>query len=604
MKIQNFSTYKNFQYKISTLISEVKKISAKFNYSALTIALDNLQKRINDETFTISFIGEIKRGKSSLINALLGHEILPKSAIICTSVLCIIKYGVQPKAKVIFKDNFQQQIKIDELKNWVTKKNPDSTKISYVEIEYPSEILSKGIVFVDTPGVNDTDEIRRKITEEFIPNSDGIIFVLNVGQPLTDSEMKFLHTGILKHHLKKLWFVVNAIDKINDASELNEILDYIQKNISHILPNPKIFCVSAKWFIDSIKFQNHELQIKSKIPEFLEHFSTDVITNKWQSIVDMPLYLLGQYIKELERSLNWELQTVSNDIQAKRMLELALLEKCNNFLHHKNKLYENFCLEIETIIYELSQTSFSIPKDSYVSAICLILQQPALSDSEVEKQLNQLLYDQIQIMITDIFNTIKQKINSKACEYINQIQQMFEQLDFVDNANKQIEIQVKFENLDFSNSFNFIQDINISNALELDLTALITKFAPVLSLGFVITGNWLYAAISIYPIFVKIYTLEKAPDIIEKFKTYLENANDIIKQNIIKHKKEISQEIANKVFSYIQNFENIVNDIISRINENIQKTSEINEHISTILYAISDLNQLISQYNILCTSYK
>ena len=125
-------------------------------------ALDSLQKAILqlDELFLIVVAGEFNAGKSALVNALLREKVLLEGATPTTSRVTLVKWGEQPGEQVV-----------DE---------------KFAIYKYPLPLL-KEVNIVDTPGTNAIIRHHERLTDEFIPRSDLILFITSADHPLTES---------------------------------------------------------------------------------------------------------------------------------------------------------------------------------------------------------------------------------------------------------------------------------------------------------------------------------------------------------------------------------------------------------------------------------
>src|SRR4029077_2990385 len=102
-------------------------------------------------------------------------------------------------------------------------KSPDD--VDYLEIGYPSPLLEERILLVDTPGVNDLSLQRADITYSYIPRADAVLFLLDAGQILKESERVFLQEKLLKQSRDKIVFVITKWDILSE-SERAEALAY------------------------------------------------------------------------------------------------------------------------------------------------------------------------------------------------------------------------------------------------------------------------------------------------------------------------------------------------------------------------------------------
>jgi hypothetical protein len=169
----------------------------------------------------------MKRGKSTFLKALLGQNLLPSDVTPCTALLTVLKYGTAEKATIYYNDSkqpeeidfhqFKQRYTIDaqEAKILERGKQLAFPDISHAVVEHPLPLLAKGIEFVDSPGLNDT-EARNQLTLDYIYNCHAILFVLSASQPCTLEERRYLQ-NYLKDRGLTIFFIVNSWDSIRDG---------------------------------------------------------------------------------------------------------------------------------------------------------------------------------------------------------------------------------------------------------------------------------------------------------------------------------------------------------------------------------------------------
>jgi len=159
-------------------------------------------KHIGLGLFRLVIMGEIKKGKSSFINSLLGEaDLLPVHDNVTTSTIYKIRYGTERKYTVYFKNELEnaklrkKEIPLSELTDYGTEAgNPRNNKqVDFIAVEAPSPLLRSGLVIVDTPGVGGLYKEHRDITWKHAPKADGIFFVTDsVESPIGGDEVEFL----------------------------------------------------------------------------------------------------------------------------------------------------------------------------------------------------------------------------------------------------------------------------------------------------------------------------------------------------------------------------------------------------------------------------
>lgn len=199
------------------------KLGLETDSQDISLASENLRQGV----FRLLVLGDMKRGKSTFINALIGEKLLPSDVNPCTALLTVLRFGCEKKVTVYFKEGqppeqldfnaFKQQYTIDpdEAKKLEAEDKLAFPNVSHAIVEYPLPLLEKGIEIADSPGLNDT-EARNEISLNYINNSQAILFVFRASQPCTLQERRYLENYIKGRGLT-VFFLINAIDEIRDG---------------------------------------------------------------------------------------------------------------------------------------------------------------------------------------------------------------------------------------------------------------------------------------------------------------------------------------------------------------------------------------------------
>ncbi|KAI3439432.1 G domain-containing protein [Psidium guajava] len=182
-----------------------------------------------DEPFLLVIVGEFNSGKSTFINALLGKRYLKEGVVPTTNEITFLRYSES--------DSDEKQR---------CERQPDGQYICYI----PAPIL-KEIIIVDTPGTNVILQRQQRLTEEFIPRADLLIFVISADRPLTESEVAFLR--YTQQWRKKVVFVLNKSDIYQNDLELQEATSFISENVQKLLnaDNVALYPISARSALES-----------------------------------------------------------------------------------------------------------------------------------------------------------------------------------------------------------------------------------------------------------------------------------------------------------------------------------------------------------------
>ena len=173
----------------------------------------DLAGRIAEGRFYVACIGQFKRGKSTLINALIGDPVLPVGFTPVTAVPTVIRFGDLRRARIQVKDGSWQDVPISELNLYVSEEcNPENTKgIRGVEVFVPSSVLAGGMCFVDTPGLGSVFTGNTAATHAFIPHIDAALVVIGADPPLAGEELALVEA--VAHQVQDIVLVLNKADR-------------------------------------------------------------------------------------------------------------------------------------------------------------------------------------------------------------------------------------------------------------------------------------------------------------------------------------------------------------------------------------------------------
>ncbi|MVP02320.1 dynamin family protein [Paenibacillus lutrae] len=179
--------------------------------SARVRKLDQLEAKLRLEKSVIAFCGHFSAGKSTLINTLCGHRLLPSSPIPTSANIVSIESGTAG-AEVIHRteENGEaraQTIQLEELDAYCV----NGTDIEEVRIRYPLPFLGEHAMLLDTPGIDSTDDAHHMATESALHLADAVFYVMDYNH--VQSEINLAFTKQMKERGKPLYLIVNQIDK-------------------------------------------------------------------------------------------------------------------------------------------------------------------------------------------------------------------------------------------------------------------------------------------------------------------------------------------------------------------------------------------------------
>ncbi|MEZ2228939.1 MAG: dynamin family protein [Microcoleus sp.] len=305
-----------FTKTLAILVSDLKKLKAF--YSKLKIVnfslLDDVITKLENQSFSVAIIGEFKRGKSFLINALLGKAILPTDIRPCSASINRITYGLNPLVKIIFKDGREEEVAIDKLTNYVTKLTKESKKIASnvkeAVIYYPTHYCQNNVDIIDTPGLNDNDSMDQ-VTLSVLPKVDAAIVVILAQSPFGESERAFIEDKLMISDLGRIIFVVNAIDRCNTPEDAKTAVSFIRERIQENLLDkakkkygenspeyevnqkkigtPRVFGLSAFQALNAKTNHDDTLLATSHFPEFEAALEKFLAEERGATVLQVPI---------------------------------------------------------------------------------------------------------------------------------------------------------------------------------------------------------------------------------------------------------------------------------------------------------------------------
>ena len=262
------TSFKDLKHNIENILVELK---AEITNHEVLSELNSVNEYINNQKFSIGITGVMNAGKSTMLNALMGKEILGSAVVPETANLTIVKHNTTDNAKVYYW-NTKEWEKIEEsakslesmkdfvletnkvfgenLKNYIrptsrfdevdinvlssyTSAEHSGKKcnlVKYVELGSNLKFLSDGIEIVDTPGLDDPVIQREEITKEYISKCDMMIHLMNVSQSATLKDVEFIIDAVLYQNISKLLVVITRADTVSKKN-LEEVIEYTKSSI-------------------------------------------------------------------------------------------------------------------------------------------------------------------------------------------------------------------------------------------------------------------------------------------------------------------------------------------------------------------------------------
>ena len=269
-----------------------------------------------DQLFLIVVVGEFNSGKSTLINALLGLELLAE--------------GVTPTTQRIHRIDFGSEL----------DRRIETGGIEHVRA--PVDVL-RDLTIVDTPGTNAIERHHETITRDFVPRADLVLFVTSADRPFSESERVFM--GTIKGWGKKLVFAINKVDILATDVQIQEVVDFVSQNALRVLDEqPPVFAVAARAALEAKTSGSTAKDTTSSGFSDLEQYLTDTLDDdeKLRLKLANPLGVGSRLCSAQIEATRSRLELLGEDQQALDSIEAQ-------FEHYRSDMQREFRFRLSDV---------------------------------------------------------------------------------------------------------------------------------------------------------------------------------------------------------------------------------------------------------------
>ncbi len=220
---------------VAAAVRAAKQYFQSRGAQAMAERCQELLVQLAEDRFNLAVVGQFKRGKSTLMNAVLGRDLLPTGLLPLTSAITTLCYG--PSERMVLRRkgwSWEQEAPLAELPDYITERgNPGNEKgLLEARVELPLPFLRRGLHFIDTPGIGSARHENTATTYDFLPQMAAVIFVTSVEAPLSEAEEGFLLA--IREQVRHLFVVVNKLDLLG-GTDRADVLGYIQMHAEQLL---------------------------------------------------------------------------------------------------------------------------------------------------------------------------------------------------------------------------------------------------------------------------------------------------------------------------------------------------------------------------------
>lgn len=312
--------------------SQVRRLLPKEELDEIRSWTELLESSMDDR-LKVVVAGDFKRGKSSLINALIGQETAVVNISPETITINQISYSDEPGAQAVLENGirlrlYEQELSRKQLEQ-ILKDSPQP--IDHLEI-YRSNPFLQHITLVDTPGLGDGSGNYEDKVADYLVHADIVIYVVSALSPFSAEEQRFLNAAVIPQNFSKMFVLVNMADALDDVESIERVKREVSKRTAVFNPNASVYAVSA---LDEFNRKtggrrpNPELTdyLEEAYQEFEEAFLTDCILQKEMIKAERLEELCRRMTADIRKRIGRIAEVANLDEKKLKELEQHLMEE-------------------------------------------------------------------------------------------------------------------------------------------------------------------------------------------------------------------------------------------------------------------------------------
>ncbi len=307
---------------LANILDQVAALAKSYDRSDLMDDIEAAKHRLSEPAVRVLVVGEYKKGKSSLVNGILAVPVAPVDDDIATSVPMVVHYGETARALVTREPDGDgepptEEVPVKDVPSYVCEAgNPGNTKgVRMVEVWLPRQILQKGLVLVDTPGVGGLGSVHTAATLAALPTADAVIFVTDASQELTAAELEFVKVA-----QKSCPNFVCVMTKTDLYQEYTRMVELNEAHFRDAGIQTKVITLSSVLRQVALKSENKDVNAESGYPELVAYLRDNVLGQAADLAKRSALHSSLRAVEEMERPLAAEKEAI---VDPSKQQELA-----------------------------------------------------------------------------------------------------------------------------------------------------------------------------------------------------------------------------------------------------------------------------------------
>ena len=339
--------YSRLKLELAGIIRSSKQFAEERKDKGKSNQCHKLLVRLAEDRFNLVVVGQFSRGKSSLMNAILGVERLPTGILPLTSVVTTVSYGDRERVLIHWKwTSRPSEVPLTDLAHYVTQEgNPgNKERVDVAEVQLPVELLRLGFYFIDTPGVGSAIAANTATTAGFLPEADAVIFITSFDSPLAEMELQFLEQ--VRQHVRKIFLVINKSDLVS-SEQRAKVLGFAQERLGELFGEivPQVFSVSAREGLLAKLSGEQDKLVFSGLPELeaalIEFLRADKTSEFLRRVGDRAADILGRQALDIRIS-----QKLSADRGKVKAFEEQLAKKVADLQSERDSILQQLRIKL------------------------------------------------------------------------------------------------------------------------------------------------------------------------------------------------------------------------------------------------------------------
>lgn len=445
----SYASYKETVENLTGSLETLLKLSDEIALVNTAKSIEETIEKAKDEHFEVAIVGEFKRGKSTLINALLGEEVLPADVLPATATLNRVTYSKEPYVQVEYKNGESEKVDINRLEDYVTKLTIESEEraetVKEATVYYETEFCKNNVDIIDTPGLND-DEQMTNVTLSIIPKIDAAVFVISANSPFSQFEKEFLEKKMLTSDVGRIIFVVNCFGTFSQEDE-NKIVETVRTRIGRYvmekakkvmgedsrefavykrkIGTPRVIGVYAKRALTAKTIGSQELLEESNFPEFEKALETMLTKERGVITLQILANKITNSGTEILRSIVMQenaLMMANDEFMEKYDQAIKEIDEIRNKKRQEfvkindaaNQVFDNLKPVLDSYWVKIEETAMEVIDNFQMSSDDFKRDQLKLCTAKLTDKIKESIETRAQIICEQIQNSINAAVSVEA----------------------------------------------------------------------------------------------------------------------------------------------------------------------------------------------